>query len=814
MSLRITRFCSARYAILLIVIATGIGPATISSAQTSVPETVEPDLAIELAQVPAAVTDLEKDISEYARTDNSELIEEIVEGMPAVQETVLQASRRLISLRGHSVSSQRVVAVRTSLAASERQLDTWQEALSSSISRIEDGLQETELLLDVWERTRERAIEQEAPGTLITQVRASLSALNRAIDQLHSRREIALENQGNVGIELRRITRINKEIETLMTASRSTLFSPDSPPLWQLFAEKQPQDVLHDLRRYVVENFEVLEHWAQRHLAALSLWAASFGLALIFILSARHRHLEKLEADPRLQTSTTLAKHPISTSVLIALLLVPIILRERTEAFSWITTILAVPALLRLIPALIPVHTQVLARGIVAVYLLVRLAYLFPESSNPARLLYLISEVTIVVGGIRFLNRAKDTPQVGALLRTIMRVMTFLAAVAFGAHLFGYSLLGATLIQGAASSAFLGLALRAILSVAEAFFRLLAIVGPLQHLQSVKLHYAVMERQLHRILFGFILALWVINSLRAFTVQEIVATTLQDILQREWQFGSVTLTLGAIGWFFLSVALAVVASRLIRFFLENDVLSRLGLPRGVPSTISMMLHYAIVSLGFLLALAALGIELSQLSILIGALGVGIGFGLQNVVNNFTSGLILVFERPISVGDVVQIGTTTGKVTRIGLRSSVVRNFEGAEIIVPNGNLISSEVTNWTLSDEMRRITIPINVPFDTDADQLIELLETTANAHELVSETPEPRAVLLGFGESASQFSLRCWAHSSNFAEAKGGLTVEVDRALKKAGIKIQYPQRELLVRNHPGPEATDSPLETRTPLE
>jgi len=295
----------------------------------------------------------------------------------------------------------------------------------------------------------------------------------------------------------------------------------------------------------------------------------------------------------------------------------------------------------------------------------------------------------------------------------------------------------------------------------------------------------------------FLLLLWVLNSRRGFTVQELVFTTVQDILEHEWQFGSITLTLGSLVWFVLSVWIAVIASRLLRFFIENDVLSRLGLPRGVPSTISMMLPYGIVTLGFLVALAALGIELSQLSILLGALGVGIGFGLQNVVNNFTSGLNLIFERPIGVGDTVQFGTTTGKVTRIGLRSSTARNFKGAEIIVPNGNLVSNEVTNWTLSDEMRRIKIPINVPFDTDADELIELRQNTATAHELVAAEPEPWAVFEGFAEGSSPFSLRCWAHSADFLKAQSSLTVDLDRALKKAGIKIPYPPRDLHLRDH-----------------
>ena len=800
MPLRIQSVFDACRIVRLMMLIGLAGLATTAIAQTPVAESTEPAPApaptVDLASVPSAAAELEKDLSDYASKDNPGLIQEITESMPAVRDTVRQASQRLVNLRDHSVSSQRIVAVRTSLAASQRELTAWQTALSSSISNMESALKETKRLSELWTNTRDSAIASEAPGTLITQVRASLSAINRTHAQLEEHRDTALEIQGSVGIELRRISRIDSEIETLMATSRSTLLQPDSPPLWRLFSASESEEVVNDLRRYVGENFEVLIRWSKTHTVSLSLWGASFLLVLFFIFSARRQHLDKLAADERLKTTTTLARHPISTSVLIALLLVPIMLRERTEAFGWIVTILAVPALLRLIPALIPLHAQSIARGIVAVYVLVRMAYMFPESSNPARLLYIVSEVWIAVGGYRYLRNATKQGESRVVLPTIVRIMAVLAGVAFGAHLFGYSLLGATIIQGAAVSAFLGLALVSISSVVAAFFRLLAILGPLQHLQSVKLHYAVMEHQLRRILFFFLLILWGVNSLNGFTVQEIVFTSVKAMLDREWQFGSITLTIGSLVWFVLSVWIAVAASRFLRFFLENDVLSRLGLPRGVPSTISMMLHYGIVTLGFLVALAALGIELSQLSILIGALGVGIGFGLQNVVNNFISGLILVFERPINVGDTVQFGTTTGKVTRIGLRSSVVRNFEGAEIIVPNGNLISNEVTNWTLSDEMRRITIPINVPFETDPDELIELLQQTAQDHELVTAEPEPWAVFEGFAESSLQFSLRCWAHSSVFLKAKSSLTVDLDRALKKAGIKIPYPQRDLHLKD------------------
>jgi small-conductance mechanosensitive channel len=751
--------------------------------------------SIDLADVPGEAEHLKAELADVSRHNNSELLAQIEEELPAVHDTVRQISRRLRNIRGHNVSSQRLIAVRTSLAASQRQLREWQDRLVDNISYTEQALVETDRLSGLWEQTKTDAIAQEAPGTVLTQVRASLSAVNRAHNELVVQRDASLETLGEVGIELRRTGRIEEEIDALLEVSRASLFKPDSPPLWRVSESTAPDKVWKDFKLFIAENYEVLLRWTGDHVVPLSAWGICFLAALIFIFSARHQHLERLTSDERLQTTSMLAHHPFSTAVLIALLLVPILLRERTEAFGWLVMAMAVPALLRLVPTLIPQDVRGLARGTVGIYVIAKLAFMFPESSNPARLLYIITEMIIVVGGVRYLLRQRNQENKRPLINFITRLMVLLASVGFLTHVFGLSLLGATIMQGTSASSFLGLSMMAISTTVMAFFRLMAILGPLRHLESIKRHYDTVERQTRRVIFWFVLLLWIVYSLRAFSIYEIVLEFAQSTLHREWQFGSLTLTLGSLVWFVFSVWAAVMVSRILRFFLENDILSRLGLPRGVPSTISMMLHYGIITLGFLVALAAVGIQMSQLSILIGALGVGIGFGLQNVVNNFISGLILIFERPISVSDIVQFGTTTGKVTRIGLRSSIVRTFEGAEIIVPNGNLISNEVINWTLSDQTRRITIPVRVAFGTDTQQVIDLLQDTAGAHDMVLENPAPWAVFEGFGESALDFSLRCWSPADKLLKAKSSLTMDVDNALRGAGIIMPYPQHQVHLR-------------------
>jgi len=190
-------------------------------------------------------------------------------------------------------------------------------------------------------------------------------------------------------------------------------------------------------------------------------------------------------------------------------------------------------------------------------------------------------------------------------------------------------------------------------------------------------------------------------------------------------------------------------------------------------------------------------EMSRFSVLVGALGVGIGFGLQNVVNNFVSGLILLYERPVQVGDVVDVGTVSGVITRIGVRSSTVRTFAGAEVIVPNATLISAEVTNWTLSDRRRRIEIAVGVAYGTEPKAVIGLLLAAVSARAGVLTDPAPVALFLRFGESAIEFALRFWtADFDAWQVLASDVMIEVHASLGRAGIEIPFPQRDLHVRS------------------
>jgi small-conductance mechanosensitive channel len=224
----------------------------------------------------------------------------------------------------------------------------------------------------------------------------------------------------------------------------------------------------------------------------------------------------------------------------------------------------------------------------------------------------------------------------------------------------------------------------------------------------------------------------------------------------------------------------------LRFVLEEDVYSHLRLASGIPYAISTMLHYAILLLGFFVALSALGIDLTKLTILIGAFTVGIGFGLQNIINNFVSGLILLFERPIKIGDVIEVGGNMGEVRRIGIRASVIRTLDGSEIIVPNGSFISGQVTNWTFSDRQRAVEVSVNVAGDTDPQRVTELLKRTAAAQPGVVKEPSPQVYVTNFSAGAVAYQLRAWTdRQEDWAQLRSDLSLAVKDALVREKIVI-----------------------------
>jgi small-conductance mechanosensitive channel len=329
----------------------------------------------------------------------------------------------------------------------------------------------------------------------------------------------------------------------------------------------------------------------------------------------------------------------------------------------------------------------------------------------------------------------------------------------------------------------------------RAMVRVALLTATARRLAIVRLHEETVRSTIFRIIQILAMAGWALFTLEGFGALDGVIDGLTRAFISKIAIGDFSFSPGDILIFVGVVWLTFRISQLLRFVLETDVMPKMDLPRGVPGAITRLSHYSIVVLGIMIAATAAGLDFSRINLIVGALGVGIGFGLQNVVNNFVSGLILLFERPIRVGDRIQLADLFGTVNTIGMRASIVRTLQGAEVIVPNANLISAEVVNWTLSDERRRADVPIGVAYGTDPQTVIDILVGVATAHDDVMDDPAPEAFFLGFGASSLDFELRAWTRAS-FIQVSSDLRVGITAALKEAGIEIPFPQRDLHLRS------------------
>ena len=406
----------------------------------------------------------------------------------------------------------------------------------------------------------------------------------------------------------------------------------------------------------------------------------------------------------------------------------------------------------------------------------------------------------------RVAARASGSDRTGAL-RVTAGLVLFILACALIAGVLGYLRLSRILTSEIIAGGIMALALYASVRVLGGIVAFALRVWPLRLLHMVQHHRDLLERRAHKLFVWIAVVIWAGRSLDYVGLLQPALALGSAILATNLERGSISISVADIIAFFLTVWIAYLLSALIRFVLKEDVYPRIGIQRGASYAASSLINYVILALGFVIALGVIGVSLTKMTVLAGAFGVGIGFGLQSVVNNFVSGLILLFERPIHVGDTVEVGDLLGEVRRIGIRASVVRTWHGSDIIVPNADLISKQVTNWTLSDRLRRIDLDVGINYSADPKEVISVLENVARKHPDILQSPPPQGLFTGYGDSSMNFELRAWTDKfDEWPRVKSDLAVALYDAAHAAGMSFPFPQREVRVLGYPGTEAPAAP--------
>jgi len=709
---------------------------------------------------------------------------------------------------GDGGSVQRVNDLLHEWSIREAQLNSWKLLLAdSSKAWVEEG-QTLDRIIANWQATLS-ALKADAPPAVrdkAAEVLRESDALRRVLQDKIARlvaAQVKLAEQSEV------LNKMREQLGAIRIQSGRGLLSLDSSPLWNAISDTQ---AARSIASQISESWLVLYDDTISLLkliqTRLLLHLVFFGVlvGLFFRLRSVSRTVGKIELTPAEQF---VLDRKFSSALLLTLCWVPVLYSDASPRVLRLVVLLALIPVLVLSPAIVAQRFRSGFYVFLALYLVDFLRHYLPPQWLLARILLLSVAVFGAVSIVALLRQQRrEKPVVGPVdnaIYVLLRIGLVLFVGSLVANVVGNVSFAEFMVSPLLRLLFIGVAFR-LGAVVAATFVVMALRTPFASLsRMVRERGATAAAHLRRMVNLTAAGLWIYLALFNLGLLTGLAEAYSRSMGREWQVGAAVLSVRDLVSFVLVFSAAYVVSRILRLVLTQEIFPRIRLPRGIPDALELLARYGVLLFGFILALASAGVNLSQVTLALSALGVGVGFGLQNVVNNFVSGLILVFEHPIQVGDLVEVGSHYGRVQQIGFRASVVRRRDGAEVIIPNGELIGTKVLNWSLSDQLRRLDVPVPGPIGTDADRVIDILETVARSCPQVVADPPPRAVLEQFGESSLKFQLRCWVYGENVFPARDQLSLAINKAFEEAGIQIPFPQADVHV-HYPDEQVVRAP--------
>ena len=682
------------------------------------------------------------------------------------------------------------------------------KVLTERATQLRTALDRLADLEETWTKTEDAARSATAPTAILQEIGTVLTAINAAQPPLQTQLSAVLDLQSRVAEEGARCGNTLTQIALAQKEAVGGIMVPDGVPIWSPVLWQQMQTTLLARFRGITSNcWDDIHQYLSTPSMGLPLHIGIF-LALVLLFCAARRRVDRWKGTgDDIPSAAAVFDFPYAAALIAPLFLATGPTSPVPQTVKSLFQIAAVAPLIRLAQPAVDrrVIPALYALGILFSIDIVRRTFDGLPLIGQTLLVLETAAGALMIGWyltIGHLRRAAMQNQ-GLIRLQVLRmaafVVMFILTAGLLAGVFGYMRLARLLASEVLGGGALALTIYVCYRVATGVVDLALRVRPLRLLQMVQHHRSLIEHRTRRVLVWGAIAGWTLRWLSYLGLLQPVLSFGEAALAMNLERGSFNISLGDVLAFFLTVWVAHLLSTFIRFVLQEDVYPRTRIAPGLSYAISSLLHYVILALGLVVGMALMGVDLSRLTVLAGAFSVGIGFGMQSVVNNFVCGLILLFERPIHVGDMIEIGDLLGEVRRIGIRASVVRTRRGADIIVPNAQLVTEKVTNWTLSDKLRRIQLPVGVNYGASPKKVIEVLEAVARSTPRVLQKPAPQALFMSYGDSSINFELRAWTDESIYwRQILSNLAVAVYDAVLEAGMTFPFPQREVRVLHDP----------------
>ena len=648
-----------------------------------------------------------------------------------------------------------------------------------------------------WVATLQNAVDENAPEAIVERINKTLVRIALMRDQTKKSYDSVLTYTDMVVSENQKIKTLIGKLSETRSRLEARLFVKDREPLSAALRDnrfafldffKAAFATIKDIKQtYVVYYKNNLDR------VYIHMFLTALVAALMLFLHVKERRNELfVQRDEKVRGSLSFVRSPLAATVILSVLMVAAIYPERPVAVKYGNVMFALTALLLIIYRMADRKLLPYLFLLAALYAVGGLVNQIMGFELEIRLFWLATAGVMLVVFFWLLRPESflRAYAMGKWLRFLVKlspIVMLLLGVSLVANLFGYYHLAHKLVLATLVSLTLFVAFMVIGIVFSGL--IVMFVRRRSHASEhlMQSYAQQIENNLKLISNTFLLVYWFYLVLKQFDISYFVKERYDTLMGLSWQVGDVVLSVGSLADFVIVLVITSFLTRFVRIILDLEVFSRYAFPRGVPTAIQMMIRYLIITVGILLSLSVLGIHLSDLSLIAGALGVGIGFGLRNIMANFVSGILMIFERPVQLGDVVEVGNIFGDISRIGVRATTIKTYDGSEVIVPNADFITKEVTNWTLSSKLRRIKMAYKVAFGNDPKAVIEIIRDVICKHPNIKSEPAPKVLFEGYGDYYLEFTVYFWVEE-RLLDVKSETAIAIYEALTDAGIRMPVP--------------------------
>lgn len=564
------------------------------------------------------------------------------------------------------------------------------------------------------------------------------------------------------------------------------------------------------VNKTVTLNYKLLNIFVTRDLLIHAIGVLMFLLIFWWIYSNRKKVVRTYD-DPEVIFSQAryATGFPLISALMVALVVYPNFYDHPPVVFLEIVFTIATILVWRVVHKTCPPIVSSFLQKLFILSFIYSLSNLFIEVSNVDRVVVLLCSLASVVVGYRFLQELKKSDeQFFPYSKISLRIFVALQGIAFVCNFTGRFGLGKIIAVASAYNLWLALSLYLVVQmILQGLFLQFEANKSARGFGSM-IDFKILEKKIRNLLNIVAVGLWLVMLLQNLNIQDYVFDNVGDFLSQSHTVGNTSFSLASVIIFIAVLWLSSIVSKIVTYIFDFVGQHSSDINYKKRTRTSMLLvRISVFAIGFLLAVAASAFPLDKLTIIISAFGVGIGFGLQNVVNNLVSGLILAFEKPIQVGDTIEVDSRTGVISEIGIRSSKLSIGNGAEVIIPNGDLISKNVINWTLSNNNRQVELIISVANTSNIAQVIDVLRGALTQNEDIMTTPAPSIYVHQFNNSSIDFRIFFWSPEvSKWVSLKSRVLSDIYNAFSENGIELPSSQQDVRLHFPEGlPGATET---------